>query len=436
MRIGQTVRHPAKKLYGNARRSILCALTMSAVVILSGCAPSAGDRTSDGARFPSDITERLNATVADAMTLSGSSGALVGVWVPGTGEWVVTPGTTTLRGTVPLNTKMRFRIGTNTTAMTCTVLLKLVDEHRVKLSDPVSTYLNRVVGIADITLGQLCQNTSGLADYATRLASEFVRNPTRRWPPMELISNSLAAPLSARPGSVWVQSSTDTTLLGMALKAATRQDWGSLYRQYIFGPLGLADTSLPNSKDLEIPGPHPHGYATALSRDGQSLCETVLDDTSLSNSMTGVAGGVVSTLADMRIWAETLATGSMLSDSSAKKPWTTVPLNVTTPSRERNGLGAKQIGSLRGSAGTIPGFISAILADPDRAITVVVALKNSSAGDLFAQTLALRLAAIAAGAPSTTTTQSPTAILPRSEEPTGTELQTLAVCPPPLTPTG
>ena len=52
MRIGQTVRHPAKKLYGNARRSILCALTMSAVVILSGCAPRRGTAHLMAPAFP------------------------------------------------------------------------------------------------------------------------------------------------------------------------------------------------------------------------------------------------------------------------------------------------------------------------------------------------------------------------------------------------
>ncbi|MBC7443242.1 MAG: beta-lactamase family protein [Ramlibacter sp.] len=376
------------------------------------------------------MTERLDAAVADAMARSGSSGALVGVWADGIGDWESAPGTATIGGTDPMSTSMRFRIGTNTTAMTCTVLLRLVEEGTVAFDDPVSTHLSRLIGVGDITLGQLCRNTSGLAGQSTERVAQFVNNPTRSWPALELVSDGLSAPRAGLPGGTWVQSSTGIVLLGMALEQATGNDWPALYREYIFNPLNLADTSFPETGDLSIPGPHPHGYAAQRSADGQADCASVLDDTELSTSMTGVAGGVVSTLADMRTWADALAAGSVLTEASADSQWTTVAEDASAPAWRRYGLGAEQLGTLRGRAGAIPGFISATLSDPAGALTVVVALNNSSAGGNFALAVARQLAAITAGA-AAGEDKAPLLTLPWSEEAARTDLESGTVCPQP-----
>lgn len=418
----------------------MLAITLGASLVLSACTTSAdaetGGRAQVEAPFSAGITDRLDAALAEAITLSGASGAIAGVWAPWSGEWVVSPGTTTTDGSTPLTTDMRFRIGTNTTSMTCTVLLKLVDAGRVKLEDRVSTYLTRSRGAEDTTLGQLCQNTSGLADYYSRLAPHFLNNPTREWSPLEVVSSGLAATSAGTPGGDWAPSNTGIVLLGMALQAATNQDWPSLYRQYIFDPLGMTDTSFPGPNELAIPGSHPQGYATALDQVGQLVCETVRDETELSNSMSGVAGGVVSTLADMKTWARALAEGSLLSDESTDAQWATVPQGAQSPLWQRYGLGGEQLGPLRGQAGVIPGFISATLADPSSGLTVVVMLNNSSAGAGFAQTVARRLASIASKAPSAAGAAAPLIELPWSEEQAVAALQAGAVCQPPAQPAG
>lgn len=420
------------------RRAIALAVVVAVSLGLANCTGSTDPApdTHDTSPLPSGITQRLDAALADALTLSGSSGAIAGVWAPWAGEWVGTPGSTTQEGSSPLTPDMRFRIGTNTTAMTCTVLLRLVDEGRVKLSDPVSNYLNRNLDVRGITLGQLCSNTSGLADYYPRLAAQFVANPTRQWPPMEILENGLGARRVSGPGGASAQSSTGIILLGMALQSVTQQSWQSLYRQYIFDPLGMDDTSFPAPSDFEIPGPHPHGYAVAVSATGRQFCDRLQDATELSNSMSWVAGGVVSTVADMGIWARALAQGSLLSGASADAQWATASQGPASPSWQGYGLGGVQLGPLRGRAGAIPGFLSATLADPHSGLTVVVMLNNSSAGPGFAQALAQRLASIASTAHGSAAAPAPALTLPWSEEETAQAMQSSADCQPPATAEG
>lgn len=417
----------------------MVAITLGASLLLAACAPAADARVvargQAGTPLSADVTKQLDAALTDAMTLADASGAIAGVWAPWAGEWLVSPGTTIRNGGTPLGTDMRFRVGTNTISMSCTVLLRLVDAGRVRLDDKVSAHLYLSAGVGGLNLGQLCQNTSGLADYHSELGSQFTTNPTREWPPLEIVSSGLGATGDQPAGGAWAQSNTGVVLLGLALQAATNQDWSSLYQQYIFDPLGMRDSSFPDSGALEIPGRHPHGYASSVGVDGRPDCGTILDETKLSNSMDWVSGGAVSTITDMRTWVQALAHGRLLSAASTDAQWATIRQGANAPSWQGYGLGAEQVGPLRGTGGAIPGFLSAAFSDPSSGLTVVVMLNNSSAGAGFVRMLALRLASIASTAPSTGGTKAPRLELPWSDQQTVAAMQAGAVCPRPAAPT-
>ena len=376
----------------------------------------------------------LDAALAEGMDLAGATGAIAGVWAPWAGEWLASPGTVGAgidpatgrpAGGGPLNADMRFRIGTLTGAMTCTVLLRLVEEQRVGLDDPVSQHLPRLPGVQGITLRQLCQNTAGLGQ--PDLEPQFVNNPTRQWPALELVSGGLGSTRAGQPGRVWNRSDAGVQLLGMALEEATGDGWPELYRRYVFEPLGLRDTSYPDPRDFDLPGAHPHGWAAALDT-GTPDCTRPIDVTQLNNSMSGVAGGAVSTLGDLKTWSQALATGGLLSPDAVEQQWRSVR-EEGAPEWRRYGLGAEQLGPMRGGAGAIPGFLSATLSDPESGLTVVVMVNDSSAGAEFALALAQRLAAIAAEAPASDGRADAGSELPWTAEDATVQLRLNAVCP-------
>jgi D-alanyl-D-alanine carboxypeptidase len=416
---------------------VLTAVLASLSLLLTACTGSADASTNGavaGSTLSATATDQLDAALADAMTLSGASGAIAGVWAPWAGHWVTAAGTTTMKGDEPMSTGMRFRIGANTRSMTCTVLLRLVDEGTVELNDPVTDYLERTPGVDGITLGQLCQGTSGLAGYRPELVAQFVNNPTRQWPALELVSSALASTRAGSPGSTWRDSDGGYVLLGMALEAATHKDWATLYQKYIVNPLHLEDTNYPGPAELAITGSHPHGYATTREPNGKLICGTVQDVTDISTSMAGVSGGVVSNLADMKTWSEALASGTLLSTESKKKQWTTVAMGANAPSWQGYGLGAVQIGPFRGESGAITGFSSAMLSDPVSGLTVVVMLNNSSSGTALPQHLAQRLASIAAKLPPVKGETAPLIEMPWSEAQMVQAMKKEAVCQAPATP--
>lgn len=411
------------------------AALLTASAVLAGCTQpsSTPSHAQASVTLPNADASAIKTAVTDAMKLAGASGAIVGVWAPWAGQYTAGLGTTAIKGSEPVTVDMAWRVGSVTKPMTCTVLLSLVQQGRVALDDPVTKYLPRLVGVDGLTLGQLCQNTSGLGDYAAALAPQLTDNPLRTYVPLELVSNGMGQPRAGDPGGQWSYSNAGYILLGMALQAATGQDWPSLYRDEVFGPLGMGSSSLPTSST--IPGSPLHGYATSLDAvSGTPTCGTVLDDTRLDPSATWTAGGVVSTLGDLKAFSESFAAASLVKGTVQKAAWETVPMGSDVASWQRYGMGGVQLGPMRGHDGSVPGFITAMYTDPVSGLTVVVMLNNSTSGAAYAQALAMELSSIAAGFKPASGEKAPKLSLPWSVADAKASIAQLATCPPKGTP--
>ncbi len=107
--------------------------------------------------------------------------------------------------------------------MTCDVLYAVAKEGKVSLDDSISTYVSGAPEASRVTLGQLCDGTSGIGSYASQLMPLWLSNPTRSWNPRELAGYGLGQKRTTEPGAVYVDSDAGYVLLGLALERATRQ---------------------------------------------------------------------------------------------------------------------------------------------------------------------------------------------------------------------
>ncbi|CAM5433944.1 serine hydrolase domain-containing protein [Leifsonia shinshuensis] len=411
------------------RRAVLAASAAVLALALTACGTTVSNPDfpqQQPGGLPAATSARLKAAVTDAIALSGGSAALVGVWAPWAGSWTAAIGTTTRGGSVPVSPAMTFRAGQLTTAMTCTVLLELVDDGTVELDDPVATWVPGLVGVGGVTLRELCQDTSGIGDYAGQLRTEFLANPTRYWPPLELVSDGVATARTGNPGEKYSPSQTNALLVGMALQNAAGRNWQQLYEGYVFSRLGMTASALPDNSVLTVPGPHPAGYAAALDAAGAPVCAQTHDVTALSPSMGWTAAGVVSNVPDLKAFAQALASGSLLSSRSADAQAATVGAGASWLGY---GLGVQQVGPLRGASAAVPGYLSAAYADPSSGLTIVVALNDSTPGAGFAQSLAERLASIVSKVPAAQQGAKVVASLPWSEDQAAAAMKAAAPCP-------
>lgn len=108
---------------------------------------------------------RLDAAIVGAMKRDRIPGAIVGLWMPGRGDYVKAFGTADTESGTPMKSDLFMRIGSVTKTFTVTAVLQLVDEGRIALDDPISKYVDGVPGGDRITLRQLASMRSGLFNY-------------------------------------------------------------------------------------------------------------------------------------------------------------------------------------------------------------------------------------------------------------------------------
>jgi D-alanyl-D-alanine carboxypeptidase len=316
------------------------------------------------------------------------TGAVVLVRTPDRGNWTTTIGTGTYRGNDPVRVDDHIRVGSNTKTWTGTVILQLVGEGRLRLSDPVATYRPDVPNGANITIEQLLNMRSGLYNYteSLELNQALDTQPGRVWAPEELVQLGLSRPPYFPPGTGFHYSNTNTVLLGLIAEQVTGRPLREEFRTRVFDPLGLTGTEFPEITSAAIPDPHPQGYTYAIN--AETIDSTVLapevqaaaragtlapkDVTSVNPSWGWSAGAGISTAEDLARYVEALVGGQLLPPAIQRQRLdSVVPIDPSNPQSAAYGLALARFGSLYGHSGELPGFNSFMGHDPDRKITVV-----------------------------------------------------------------
>lgn len=415
------------------RRVALALASITAVsVVISGCAadehveldvPAQVD-----AAFPEATAQQLQDAVTHAMTAAGASGAIVGVWAPWSGTMIAGLGVESATSAEPVADDMRFRIAQVTRAMTCDVLYEVADAGIVRVNDPVTKWVSGFPDLSDVTLGDLCDSTSGIGSYSAQLSGLFLTNPARVWNPRELASYGLGQPRQGEPGTAFRDSDAGYILLGVALERATGRSAAELLQDYVADPLDLTATELPTGASAAPPASDPvlNGHHSLRDAAGVMNCTDPLDVTALSASSGYTDSGVVSDIRDLGRYAQALAAGAILPDGVDRfDDAVAIP---GAPSWNTTSGGAIQAGSLIGQYGSVPGYSTAAFSDPNSGLTVAVVLNNSGGGGALAEYLAWELAAIASKAPASAGSTAPEAGLPWTAQQYHDQISAAAIC--------
>ena len=333
--------------------------------------PYLGCGASNEPAFSPAVQDQLDAALTETMTRLNIPGAVVGIWVPGEGEWVSLRGTANLATGEPMQLSNHFRIGSNTKVFTNELILQLADgpQPKLRLDDPVSKYLDFVPNGDNITLRMLGNMTSGLYSYTwddKHFVEQLLSNPQRAWTARELVDIAFL-PENAKdrpaPGTQWAYVNTNTVLLGMVIEKVTGQKIQDVMAERIFAPLGLRNTFWPTT--TAMPEPYAHGI-TVQTPDGRQA-----DATHNNPSWGQGAGQLISDLADLRIWGRAVGEGQLLSPQMQAERLKLVP---TYPGQTGSGygMGVGNDNGWIGHGGSLPGYTSTVFYLPSKRATIVV----------------------------------------------------------------
>ncbi|MFE3032526.1 serine hydrolase domain-containing protein [Streptomyces canus] len=165
-----------------------------ALALLTVCAldPGAGSAVAAPSGAAPDAAT-LQAAL-DRVTAAGAIGAVAEVR-QGDAVWRGSSGRSRLNGRQPALVDGRFRAGSITKTFTATVVLQLVGEGRLRLSEAAERWLPGLVsapGGDKITVRDLLQHASGLSEYTDGLFDgDAPRDRFRTWSPAELVRRAV-----------------------------------------------------------------------------------------------------------------------------------------------------------------------------------------------------------------------------------------------------
>ncbi|MEU6883413.1 serine hydrolase domain-containing protein [Streptomyces sp. NPDC046712] len=360
-----------------ARRLFAAALLVASVLAPTVATPATADHAPASGRYDKDecppdgfgpeLTARLDKAIEDARVQAGIPGLVVGLWMPGKGSYVRATGVADKVTGKPMTKDVFVRIGSETKTFTVTALLKLVDDGKVRLDDPISDYVDGVPNGSAITLRHLAEMRSGLFPYTddADFQHDLLSDPSRTFTPQEVLAYGYKHDNTFDPGQQFQYSNTNFILLGLVVEKVSGRRFVDFLDKRVLRPAHLRHTLLPEG--TEFPEPHPRGYTN------QTLSGEVADSTDWNPSWGWSAGAMISNLDDLRRWAKIVATGTLLSPETQAERLTMLPTGFPGTSY---GLGIFDSGGWIGHNGSIPGYETVTVYLPSQKATLVLMLNT------------------------------------------------------------
>ena len=200
----------------------------------------------------------------------------------------------------PLRIGDRFRLASISKQFTAAAILKLQDDGKLTVGDPVCQWIQPCPAAwAPLKIHHLISHTSGIPDLMARPGWG-----ARRTTPAtldELTEDSKVFRLSFEPGTKVRYNNAGFNLAAAIVEKASGQTFPDYLQTAFFEPLGMKDTGFDDDSDLGIVTGHADFPAGLTAQRNPNV------------SIVYGAGALYSTLDDLLVWVRALNTGHVLS---------------------------------------------------------------------------------------------------------------------------
>jgi len=337
------------------------------LIFSAGCLENDASIAVASKKYDTSVMTAINGLIDSQMSAGKIPGAIVGIWEDGYETQLIAKGMADVSAGRAALVTDRFRIASNTKMFTAMALLILADAKKIGLDDKVSKYINDLPHTDMVTIRQLANHTSGYYDYSSDpvFIASASADMLRKWSPRELMDFIKTKPLDFTPGSRYHYSNTNYVMMGLLIETVTGMSWESYITSKIISPLQMTETECP--KSYAISGSYLKGYNVDDGLTG----EIVVDP-----SWGWAAGGIISTVSDMKKWLDALAGHSLISSAMFAEHLKRVP-DPDSGGTMEYGFGLMMIWSqFIGHTGVIPGYNSAAFISLDGKKAVVVVFNN------------------------------------------------------------
>ena len=149
-------------------------------------------------------------------------------------------GPASIKENSPNEINSQFQIGSITKTYTAAAVMRLMEEGKLNLNDPLSNYLALFPKAEQITIEDLLSHRSGIKNYTER--SDIGEWMYSEQTPIEVIEKVLDDPFLFEPGSLHSYSNTNYVLLGIIIEQITGLSYEEYLTKVVLNPLDLRET--------------------------------------------------------------------------------------------------------------------------------------------------------------------------------------------------
>lgn len=248
--------------------------------------------------IPSSVADSLGAPAARSIKSGACPGVAISLTHKGIPLFQGGFGLANLETYSPVTEASVFRIGSLTKQFTAAAVLKLCSQERLKLNDPVGSYLPSFAHLSPVTLRELLQHTGGLhSSDESEPSVPSIDEKTQLQLAQEIAAQSKVFDFS--PGTAWLYSNANYIVLGAVVEQVSKKSLHLAAEELLFYPLSLSATSFDGSADIVL------GRASGYSPQA-GLKPPYIHAPYIPIAEGGGAGAMRSTVGDLCRWHQAL----------------------------------------------------------------------------------------------------------------------------------
>ncbi len=308
--------------------------------------------SSAAAKFRTAPDSRLQHQVEAVVEAKGGPPGIV--MLVGRGAHTEFFGAGTAGGKLLPRPDLRFRIASVSKGFNAYVAAKLLGRGLSFDTTLGSSIPGTLPAAEAVTLRELLQHTSGLADYirAPAFVEQLTADLSRYFSPTELTGFVQDAPLDFAPGAEYHYSDTDNIAAALIEEKASGLSYQQLLSKLVFKPLGMRYSSLPVTPKL--PRPFLHGYDVEPGKKPEDVSEL------LNPAGAWASGGIVSTPLDLSHFVRSYVPTMLRATKDLEGRFRPGSSSPPGPGKNFAGLGIFRYrlgcGTVYGHTGSFPGY--------------------------------------------------------------------------------
>lgn len=280
----------------------------------------------------------------------------------------VSSGVSDLKSQKPITHSDRMFSGSVGKTYVSAVLLKLVEEYKLRLDDPVSKFLgkklwfSRLPNNKDLTVRNLLNHTSGISEHVNidKFNKSLIKSPDKIWKPEELISYILDLKPLFAAGKGWSYADTNYILVGMIIEKITGNTYYRELKKRILIPYNLASTTPSVGREFAglisgYTGNVPFRFPEEVLKEGKYIVNPQFEWT---------GGGLITDSYELALWAKLLYSKKVLQPETYKELIQAYSTEDGKRSDHGYGLGVQiwdtENGFVYGHGGIFPGYQAVI----------------------------------------------------------------------------